>query len=187
MWLRWIIWSGLAILAGFTSWWLNSLQQELPIHKLSMNAQLPDYTLKDFNTTRTDAEGRLKNRLTAEHLLHYPENNTMIMAPDILFYQQGQVQWHVASEHGQVSADNKEVWLLGHATLQRVTDNPAKRFDILSQNVHVKLDEEYAETHEPSTLLSATSTTNAVGMKIFMQQQRLELLSKVKGTYVFKK
>ncbi|MEZ5672701.1 MAG: LPS export ABC transporter periplasmic protein LptC [Thiotrichaceae bacterium] len=187
MWLRWIIWSGLAVLAGFTSWWLNSLQQELPIHKLAIEAQLPDYTLKDFASVHTDAMGQMKNRLTAKQLLHYPNSNTEVVAPDIMFYQQGAAQWHVESEHGQVSADNNEVWLLGHATIKRVTTDPAKRFDVLSQNLHVKLNEESAETQAPSTLLSATSTTEAMGMRIWMKQQRLELLSKVKGTYVFKK
>jgi lipopolysaccharide export system protein LptC len=187
MWLRWIIWSGLAMLAVATSWWLHSLQQELPVQPLTIQAQLPDYTLKNFTSTRTDATGQLKNRLVAQQLLHYSNNNTEVVAPDILFYQQGLAQWHVHSEHGQVSADNNEVWLLGQATIKRVTDNPAKRFDVLSQNLHVKLNEEYAETPAPSTLISATSTTEAVGMKIFMKQQRLELLSKVKGNYVFKK
>jgi len=187
MWLRWIIWSGLAGLAISTSWWLHSLQQELPVQQMAIKAQLPDYTLRDFSSIHTDENGQLKNRLAAQQLLHYSDSNTEVIAPDVVFYQQGQAQWHVQSEHGQVSADNNEVWLLGQATIKRVTDNPAKRFDVLSQNLHVKLNEEYAETPAPSTLISATSTTHAVGMKIFMKQQRLELLSKVKGTYVLKK
>jgi lipopolysaccharide export system protein LptC len=187
MWLRWIIWSGLAVIAGFTSWWLYGLQQELPVKPLEIKAQLPDYTLKDFSSIHTDSNGQLKNQLKAQQLLHYPNSNTELIAPDILFYRQGEQPWHVQAERGEVSADNNEVWLLGQTTIRRLTEIPAKRFEVRSQNLHVKLNEEFAETHAPSTLVSANSTTEATGMRIFMKQQRVELLSKVKGNYVFKK
>lgn len=187
MWLRWIIWSGLAIVASLTSWWLYGLQQELPIHSLAIQAQVPDYTFKDFSSVHTDSNGQLKNHLQARELLHYPSSNTELVAPNILFYRQGEQLWQVQAERGEVSADNNEVWLLGQTTIHRVTDNPAKRFEVRSQNLHVKLNEEFAETQAPSTLVSANSITEATGMKIFMKQQRVELLSKVKGNYVLKK
>lgn len=187
MWLRWIIWSGLAVVASLTSWWLYSLQQDLPIHQVSIKAQLPDYTLKNFSSIHTDSDGQLKNHLKAQELWHYPNSNTELITPDILFYQQGAQLWHVQAERGEVAADNNDVWLLGQTVINRITDNPAKRFEVRSQNLHVKLHEEFAETQAPSTLVSATSTTEATGMKIFMKQQRVELLSKVKGNYVFKK
>jgi len=154
---------------------------DLPKSRLDV----PDYTMKNFKTTRMDEQGHKKNQLTAKMMVHYPQANTALTAPDIVFYnKEGQPTWTMRAEKGEISPDGNHIKLLGKTTLQRQTQNPLQQVQVISQDVFVQVDTEYAETAAPSTIISHNSKTHSIGMRVFMSTEQVELLSKVRGHYV---
>jgi len=179
---HWRIWSLLVILAFVTTWFLHTLDEKVSIQVVdTLN---PDYTVEKFTSTHTDDKGYMSSRLQAEHLTHYARRKTQLTAPHLVFYAQAKPSWFVQAEQGEISANNQEIWLQGEANLWQLDENQQKRIEIMSQNIHVNLAADYAETTAPTTVLMKNGEIHSTGVKLFTKKQRIELLSKVRGHYV---
>ena len=179
---RWGGWFILISLALATTWLVRSLEEKLS--KSVSLSNTPDYTLQDFTSTQMDKHGRLKNTLTAEIMVHYPDINAKLTKPYMVFYKEEQPTWTVRAERGEVKPDGNQVWLLGNTILLRLASDQQKTLKIISQNVWVRLDTEYAETAAPTTILTDSGQTHGIGMRVFMPTQQIDLLSQVRGHYV---
>jgi lipopolysaccharide export system protein LptC len=180
---RWGGWLILISLALGTTWLVQSLEKQFSTVTESHD-HVPDYTMQNFTSTQMDEQGILKNKLTAEMMTHYPETNTNLTTPLMVFYKNEQPTWTVRAEQGEVSPDGEQVWLLGHTTIQRETAFQEKPMKIISRDVWIRLDTEYAETAAPTTILTENSETHSIGMRVFMPTEQIELLSQVRGHYV---
>lgn len=180
---RWGGWLMLISLAIATTLLLHNLGEDFQAHSLS-SQPLPDYTLSRFTTTSMDEQGLLKQQVTADSMIHYPTTNTELTKPYIMFYKGGQPTWTVQAEQGQISPDNNQIWLLGATTFQKQMTTAEKAITILSKDVLVKRDIEYAETQAPTTIQSGYGETHSVGMRVFMATEQVELVSNVRGQYV---
>ncbi|MDM8559537.1 LPS export ABC transporter periplasmic protein LptC [Thiotrichales bacterium HSG14] len=185
---QWGGWFFLISLALITTWLVRSLEEDLS-KATESHRRVPDYTMKNFNSTQMDEHGQLKNQLTAKTMTHYPYANTELTTPFITFYKKKQPTWTVHAEQGEISLDGNQIWLLGKTTLQQHTQtsriDPQKTMmKIISQDVRVQLDTEYAETIKPTTIISHVGKTDCVGMRVFIPTEQIELLSQVRGHYV---
>jgi len=172
-------WLFLIGFAAMTSWLLYSLEKHEVGFEDSRH-QIPDYTLKGFTTVHMNEQGTRQSQLTAQHLKHYPNANTQLTAPNMIFYEQKQPIWSVESQRGEVSPDHNHIWLLGDTRWQR---HPQPQITVLTENVHIQMDSQYAQTAAPTTILMPQGKTESIGMRLFLAQQQLELLSQVRGTY----
>lgn len=180
---RWIGWFALISLALITTWFLYTLEEKSPVPLLDV-PQVPDYTLKDFSTTSMNEEGQLKYQLIAQTMTHYPNVDTQLDAPHVTFFDQGQARWTVQAQQGQVSPDGNQIWLKGHTVIQQEPYLPQRSLKIISQDVKIQQETQYAETQAPTLILNHYGETRCVGMRVFMATKQVELLSQVRGHYV---
>lgn len=179
-------WGGWLVLISFalvTTWLVHSLEEEFSTSTEDRH-QVPDYTMQNFTSIQLDEQGRLKNQLTAHKMIHYPETNTKLTTPKMVFYKNEQPSWIVHAERGEVSPDGHQVWLLGRVSMHRETMSQQKSLEIISRDVWVRLDTEYAETMAPTLILTHNSETHSIGMRVFMPTEQVELLSQVRGQVV---
>lgn len=178
-------WSGLLILVilAFGTTWLEQSIKKLSKPSVEISDNVPDYTMKNFQTKQMDEQGHLKNELTAETMIHYPNANAKLNAPYMVFYDAGQQVWTVHSEQGEISPDGEQIWLLGEARLQRHNQTPP--LEIISRDIWLQLEKQYAETAAPTTIISGLHKTQSVGMRVFMLTKQIELISQVRGHYEF--
>ncbi|MEN8217085.1 MAG: LPS export ABC transporter periplasmic protein LptC [Pseudomonadota bacterium] len=174
---RWGGWLVLISLALATTWLVRSSDDDLS-KQTESSLQVFDYTLKNFKSTQMDEQGQLKNQLTAETMIHYPDSNATLIAPYMVFYKEALPTWTVRAEQGEISPDGNQVWLLGNTILGR------QQMEIISRDVRVQLDTEHAETTAPTTIISNNAETHSVGMRVFLSTERVDLLSQVRGHYV---
>ncbi|HHB93336.1 MAG TPA: LPS export ABC transporter periplasmic protein LptC [Thioploca sp.] len=170
----WII---LVSLVFVTTWLVRSVDDK-SIIIIENNLKIPDYTLKNFETIRMDEFGKLKSKLTATDMIHYPDINTNIVDPIMVFYQDNNPLWTVKADNSEVSPKADQIWLLGNTSLQH------KAIKIISKDLWIKIDTEYAYTNALTTIISKFGETKSKGMQIFMQIEQIELFSKVRGHYV---
>jgi lipopolysaccharide export system protein LptC len=80
----------------------------------------PDYIITDFTSTTFDGEGKAISVLSAQRMVHYPDDDTTeLYAPRVLQTKPSQPRLSVSAERGAVSADGEELFLYDNVVLVR--------------------------------------------------------------------
>jgi len=145
----------------------------------------PDYYVEDFTVTDMDIEGKLKQTLSAERMLHYPDDDsTELTEPHLIIYNENTPPWKIKSETGWVSGDGQLVLLNGAVKIDRVAAPGIRPVHIVTSNLRVRPKENYAETDEKARIRSLGDVQTSVGMQAWLDKPiRLKFLSKVRGHY----
>lgn len=144
----------------------------------------PDAIMDEFVATGMGVDGRPEHRLRAQRMMRYPDDgSTEFIQPLLTVFQENAPPWMVDAERGWLAQDRDSVWLQDAVRIENPDAAPHLRWRLDTRDLHVKVDEEYAETARPVTIVGATSVTHAVGMRVFLKEGRIQLLSKVQGTY----
>ena len=172
----------LVILAAMTYWALDKLTED-DLTKLSKLAHYPDYYMENFTTITMNQDGTPKNRLYADYMAHYPDDNTSeLHQPELEIFRENKQPINVRSDRGWVTSNNDVILLKGNVYLYQNDENGKLKTELLAEDAKVLVGEKYAETDNPTTLINGKSTTTAVGMRAYLQEQRLEFLSNVRTT-----
>lgn len=141
-----------------------------------------DYYLNDVTITEMDEQGLPQHRLQARQLNHFSATEqTELQQPDLQILEQNQVVWHVVADHGTLDQLGDEVLLQGKVRLTQSGDQAPLRLTTPALRIQPK--QGRADTDQPVTLVQGNNRVQAIGMRIEQQQQRLLLLSQVRGRY----
>jgi lipopolysaccharide export system protein LptC len=176
----WVPTAVLLALAIASSLWLAKLtdRSQLPER---FTGHAPDLTMEEFQVTTMGEDGNPLRRLSAAHMAHYTDTRTKeLTRPHLVVYQQEGEPWHIASERGWVSADNEVLMLLGKVDIWRNYPDERREIHIETEDLRVLPREEYAETELPVTISTPESLTRGTGMRAYLRESRVQLLSKVK-------
>ena len=143
--------------------------------------EIPSAWIEHFVTVEMDEAGRPKRRLEAEYMAVNPDESSELSNPYYVLYHAGGEPWHVRSERGRVSADGKVVMLLGKVDIWRNDASGVRDLDVRTVDLKVLPDSEYGETAKRATIRTPTSTSEGVGMRAWLDESRLELLSRVRS------
>ena len=147
-------------------------------------AHIPDFFMHGFSTTTMDDAGQPLRTLSADYIAHFSDTETKeIENPYLIVYHPTREPWHVKSERGWMSADDEVMLLLGEVEIWRNSAGGVREVEILTQDLRVLPETEYGETDKPVIIRTPTSETHSVGMRAFLQQRRVELLSQVTTVY----
>lgn len=169
-----------ALLAVATSW--LSRKSETAPPKSAAARHLPDYFIRGLESTVTDKNGRPSHQLRADYLVHFPDNDTTeLERPDVTVL--GDVKgshWHATAVHGKVEGAQQQILLRGDVKLKQYGKN---ELDVQTDWLRIDSHRRYADTKAPVTLKSAGTQLHGIGMKAYGDEQRLILLSAVRGKY----
>ncbi len=179
---RWIILL-LLVMVGLTGWWLEEVDDEQR-PKSEEQRHDPDYYMENFIRTEMGETGEPKNQLRARFMQHFPDDDTVeLEEPWLEFYKPGGRTWYVNAERGWVTSGFEVVLLYGEVRIWQWNDAGAHSVEIITRDLKVLPEEEYAETDMPTTILTPRSKTTAIGMRAKLQNSKLELLDEVKTHY----
>ncbi len=145
----------------------------------------PDYYVENFSITTMGLDGRVERTLSAERMLHYPDDDsTELTRPHLVIYEAGAPPWRIWSESGWVSGDGALVLLNGAVKIDRAAAPGIRPVHIDTYNLRVRPKENYAETDEKVKVRSLGDVQTSVGMQAWLSKPiRLKFLSKVRGHY----
>ena len=135
-----------------------------------------------------NVQGQLRHEMRATRAVHYTQDDrTEFDTPFITFYRPDGKLWTLAAEQGRASNGDQDILLSGEVLMRR-PQNPAQptgpaEMEIFTRELRIHSDREYAETDQPTTIVHTYGHVDAVGMKVWFKQERLQLLSQVKGIY----
>ncbi|MCW8919223.1 MAG: LPS export ABC transporter periplasmic protein LptC [Gammaproteobacteria bacterium] len=141
-----------------------------------------DYYLNDVTITELDEQGQPQHRLQARQLNHFSATEqTELQQPDLEIFEKNKVIWHVMADHGRLDQLHDEVLLQGKVRLTQSGVQAPLRLTTPALRIQPKRGR--AETDQPVTLTQGNSRVRAVGMQLEQPEQRLLLLSQVRGRY----
>ena len=178
----WLPAAVLVCIAVASSVWLVQLgEREEQVARFEGHA--PEMTMEEFDVIDMGKDGSPLRRLSAAYMAQYIDTQTKeLTRPHLVVYQDDAQPWHVASKRGWVSADNDVLMLLGKVDIWRNYPDGRREIHIETEDLRVVPDEEYAETELPVTISTPESLTRGTGMRAYLGESRVQLLSSVRTT-----
>ncbi len=170
---------------AIVSWWMSQLSVSEDVKASVVPAQSPDYFSKGYEKIEMDIEGKLKSKVTADELVHYSDTDIAELDnPVITMYKPDAPVWVIRSETGTVPAGGRDVFLNGKVFIDRAKAPGFNQIKIITSNLRVKPEQDYAETDDWADLIMPPDRTSGTGMKVtFSTPIHLELLANVRGRY----
>ena len=176
---RWALVVALTAAAGASAWALYNLDLEESV-AAETRSDAPDAYMEHFTTVEMDDAGKPKRRLEADYMAYMADETIVLSNPYYVLYRADGEPWHIRSERGQVSADGNVLQLLGNVDIWRTDGAGVRELDIRTEDLMVLPDSEYGETTKPVTIRMPASTSQGIGMRAYLDETRIELLSKVR-------
>lgn len=169
-----------ALLVVFTSWLSRKSEAPAPQGRAAAES-LPDYFMRGIDSRITDREGNISHRLTAESLFHYPENDlSELEQPDVTILGENRTSWRATALSGRIEGDAQQLLLQGDVRLRQHGEN---ELNLQTDWLQIDTARHYAQTDAPVTLEGPSTRVHGIGMQAYGDEQRLLLLSSVRGRY----
>ncbi len=106
----------------------------------------PDYFAEQFLLHRLNTTGQVESRLKADHMVHYPDDNTSVLSSNVLVERSGDAQQaplQVRTEKATVQHDQE---IILSSDLVRATQGNSSmtgigmRMDTAARNLHMQQD-----------------------------------------------
>lgn len=171
------------LIVAYGNWLVKTFQTTTGIGPREARHE-PDFFIEDVISTMMDAGGKPLYRLQAAVIKHYPDDNSLALeAPRLEYYRQQLPPWTVQSEAGRVYDEGRQVFLDGKVTMHRPAKDKHPATDLHTQNLLVLPEDDYAETTANVKIISGKSHLKGTGMRIYLEEGRLELLANGEGIY----
>ncbi|MCY1285650.1 Lipopolysaccharide export system protein LptC [compost metagenome] len=172
--------AGGLLLAALGYWNIAPESSKTP---LAEDPNAVDFYATNTRSVQFQSDGKLQYEMTSDKVEHLKSSEvTLVSKPDLQLYRGTELPWHVKSQHAEVSPDGKQVELIDDVRIAR-TDAKNRPTVITSSRVTVFPDEEYAQTEQAVRIEAANGVTTANGMKAYLKDSRIHLLSTVRGQH----
>lgn len=174
----------LAALAGLSAWFLATVKTSIR-DSTFVDENVPRLYADNFQLVHTNRQGTRNYTLTAPRLVQLPgQEGTQVQQPAMDIFEHGDLPvWLLRAETGWVSADN-EVIQLETVTFTRPATSGKYPMILTTSKLTLYPKRDFAETAEPVRMDSPNSQVTAKGLKAYLDEDRLELLSEVRGRHV---
>ena len=142
-----------------------------------------DYYAINAHSVQFLPDGKLQYEMTADKVEHLKASEvTLLTTPDLNMYRGTAYPWHVQSTRGEVNPDGTEVELIDSVRVAR-TDDKNRDTVITSSRMTVFPQKQYAQTEQDVRIDGAGGVSTGKGMKAYLKESRIHLLSNVRGQY----
>ena len=140
----------------------------------------PDYIVTNFTTTTYTGEGAVETVMSAERMVHYPDDDTTeLFAPRVVYATPQQPRFSVRAERGELSRDGDEIFLYGDVVLVRdaAANRPEAR--MTTEFLHVLRDRSLVRTDRLVKIVEGGRSLEGRGMEYNNASRELVLRADV--------
>ncbi|KIL06227.1 LPS export ABC transporter periplasmic protein LptC [Stutzerimonas balearica] len=173
--------AALLVAVGYWNIRPESFMQE-PVQATSTEPSI-DFYVVNARTVQYQPGGKRHYELRSERMEHIKASDVSLLTrPDLLAYRGTELPWHVRSERGEVSPGGEQVELIDDVVVER-TDAKGRSTVVTTSRMTVWPEKDYAETRQAVRIDAANGVTTANGMKAYLDDGRMLLLSNVRGQH----
>lgn len=171
------------LIVAYGNWLVKTFQTTTGMGPREVRHE-PDFFIEDVISTMMDAEGKPLYRLQATVIKHYPDDKSLaLQAPRLEYYRQQLPPWTAKSEAGRVYDEGRQVFLDGEVTMRRPAEGNQPATELHTKDLIVLPEDDYAETTASVNIISGKSQLKGTGMRLYLDEGRLELLANGEGIY----
>ena len=176
-----------AVIAGL-SYWLLSFELPEGVTLVARTPDSPQSFMEDIRLRAMSEQGYPRFELQAARMTHYADDKrTEVEQPFLTVFRPSGEIWTVAAESGTALNEDEQVLLHGAVVVRHPTDpgrpEGGATLEIRTRELVVRPREEFAQTDQFTTIVRPEGRVEAVGMKANFPQERVQLLSQVRGVY----
>ncbi len=177
------LFSVIAALLAAIGYWNISPETFLDQPVAQVDESAIDYYAINAHSVQFLPDGKLQYEMTADKVEHLKASEvTLLTTPDLQMYRGTEYPWHIQSARGEVNPDGTEVELIESVRIAR-TDDQNRTTIITSSRMTVFPQKQYAQTEQDVRIDGAGGVTTGTGMKAYLKDSRMDLLSNVRGQY----
>ena len=144
----------------------------------------PDYIVVDFTTTTYDREGRPLTVLSADKMVHFPDDDsTELLSPRVQQTKPDEPRITVTAERGTLSADGEEIFLYDNVVLLREASELQPAARMTTSFLHVVRDRSLVRTDREVTLVEDRRSLTGRGMEYNSDSRQFQLHADVVGRF----
>lgn len=172
----------LAALASLTFWLSNSMQQTDEIARPARHD--PDYIIEKLTARQMDASGNIKHTLFADHVTHYPDDDTThLVMPRFVSLSSAGIPITVTSRTGRVSSRGEHIYFETGVHAERAAHGDQGKLTLETDYLEVTPDRHLARTDRPVIVTEAHTVATAIGLELNSETRVVTFLSQFKGIY----
>lgn len=154
-------------------------------------SEFPYAFMTDIETLEYDEEGKLRYRMVTLAAKHFqanlnqasPKDYTLIEEPRLAFFSENDTApWHLSAMEGRSDNNGQQIMLRTDVVAEQISTSQGL-IRASTSELYVKIGEQYAETDKAVKMRAQQGEIETVGMQAFLNEDRIELLSHVRGTY----
>ena len=174
----------LVALAGLAYWLEASTEPPTPQPDANLRHD-PDATVEKFTVLRYDLNGKLRYRLVADYMEHYPDDDSsLVQNPRLINYRPKSPDITLTGKSALVTEKGNRVLMQEDVVLTRAAfaDRPA--LVARTPELTVLPDEGKAFNQHPVRITQGTSWMNGIGLQMDDHQGTFVLQKQARGAYV---
>lgn len=165
-------------------YWLNLQVQPGAAASNNKLRHEPDYIIDNFTATTLDAQGKIRFVMSAQKMLHYPDDDTThLTLPHINSMTVEKPPMHMSALKGEVSSKGDEVFLRDNVIIVRPAYADKSELTFSTNYLHVLPNKDLVQTDQAINMVDARTKLDAVGMELDNKTHIVKFLSQVKSTY----
>ena len=145
----------------------------------------PDYIVEKFTTTIYNRDGIAESMISAERMLHYPDDDTTeLHAPLMVQTKPREPRITVSASRGQLSRDGDEIFLYDNVVLERAASGERSAARMTTTFLHVVRDRSLVRTDRPVEIVEEGRSLSGRGMEYNNESGSFVLHADVQGRYL---
>ena len=177
-------WLSLALICMACSGWYfasPSVVAKLDDHTLSTTA---DMVINHLTVHQFDTHGRLVNYLKTPLMRHIPANNThLLQTPNIVIREPNQPAWSISAQQATALHGGQQITFNKQVNVHQGKDEKVQESTFKTEAMTYYPKDKLATTLLDVTYERSGDIVKATGMKAYLSEKRVQLLSQARGTF----
>jgi len=166
------------------SLWLERAVQAPERDRSGKSRHDPDFIAEDFGIIKMNGAGKPEYTLSAERMLHYPDDeSTSIIAPRLVQRRDHATPIVVRADRGFVSKNGDEASFSGNVVVVREAGMGQNELRVQTEYLQVFPDRDLARTDRPVVITEGRSRLAGTGMELNNKTRQFTLRSQVRGSF----
>lgn len=186
--LDWRIWGALAAALVVIYSALGLLRGDAPASSLAERPEVNyDAWSSGITSVLYDVDGNIEYTLEAERQVHYLDDSTELVSPNMRLQQDTGANWNITARSGRIHGAAQggrieRLDLSDQVTVEQVTIS-GEQMTLNTSFLSIYPDSETMDTDQEVTLTTDSLLQTAIGMRGNLNQDTLTFLSQVRGRY----